>query len=182
MDRDRATHEAYDGVRLELLNGAVAECAPLTVQEAVRYLRHLRDVREGRPAALDAFLAEFPERVGLDGQKLRDLGLEVEGVAFGDLTCADGRQILETFATATGHPDETARSRAQIAILDTAPRLLGLATAVPAEVFAAVRSVVDAFLALIFGLAEDFCSTLTASPPVRVLRLRAPSRPSASTT
>lgn len=176
MDRDRATYEAYDGVRLELLNGAVAECAPLTVKEAVHFLRVLEGFKARTPGAFDALMSEFPARVGLTEQRLADIGLEVEDqsgnpLEFGDLTYADAVKIAEKVAAACYDPDPAAMSRAQIDVLDEIPGTLGV-EGPAADVFAVARRFTEAFYLLIYGMARDFCGHLTASPPVKVYSLQ----------
>lgn len=187
MNPDQATYEAYDGVRITLLDGTVVECEPLTVAEAVRFLRQLRDVRSSEPGAHEAFTSEFPARIGITGESLTALGLEVEHPSGGSLdlaglTYSDAVDICEQIAVASWHDDVRVRSDAQIAVLDEFPSRFGLDGLSPPELFAVGQSFAKEFYLLIYGLAQDFCSHLTASPPVRNLELRAPSRPKRAST
>lgn len=187
MERDEATYRAYDGVRLELFNDAVVECPPLTVAEAVHFLRALKDVRDDRPGAHEAFMGEFPERIGITDQRLADLGLVVKGadgsvLDLGDLTYSDAVALCEQIAVASWSDDVVARSEAQIAVLDEWPATFGITEQAPPQVFETARTFAKEFYLLIYGLAQDFCSHLTASPPVKVLTLRASSPMKGSTT
>lgn len=163
-----ATYEAYDGVELRFLNGCVVKCAPLTVAEAVRYLRLFGQV-EVEPTAHAAFVAEFPVRIGITQERLVDLGLEVEGCTFGDLTYEGARQLVALQVAAAWADDVRMRSRAQGEFLTRFPLAVGLTGATPAEVFNVGRRFTEAMYRMIYGLAEDFCTHLISAPGVQVL-------------
>lgn len=183
MERQNgATYEAYDGVELRLLNGCVVRCPALTVREAVRYLRLLSRAREDAEANA-AFLAEFPGRMNLEVQRLVDLGVAVEGADLGELRYKDGVRLAKVLALASYHPDVRKRSKAQVAFLRLLPKKLGLDpdSLQPHEVMELGRRLVDDMYETMYGLAEDFCSHLTSSPPVKVMTLRRAQTVSSST-
>lgn len=167
-----ATFEAYDGVELRLLNGRVVRCPALTVREAVRYLRLLSRAATDAEAHAD-FMAEFPARMGITGERLADLGLEVEGLDLGALSFRDGVRLANVLAVASYHMDSRKRARAQLAFLRLFPRKLGLdgSRLEPAHVYALGRRFSDGMYQHIYGLAQDFCSLLTSGPAVRTMVL-----------
>ena len=168
--QNEATFEAYDGVELRLLNGRVVRCASLTVAEAVRYLRVLSLV-ETDPTAHERFIGEFPGRLGIEGERLVDLGLEVDGFAFGDLTYSAAVELVALQVAGAWATDVRARSRAQCEFLDRFPAAVGLAPTSPAQVMAEGRRFTDAIYLMIYGLAEDFCSHLISAPGSQVLEV-----------
>jgi hypothetical protein len=176
MDRNRATYEAFDGVRLELLNGAVAQCEPLTVQEAVRYMRQLQGFVDGRSGALDDLVSEFPARIGVTDARLVDLGLVVTDprgrlLEFGGMVYSEGAELAAVIAEACWHASDAVRASAQAAVLERVPAAFGVADLGPAEVFEVGREFARELYLLIYGLAQDFCDHLTASPAVTVMSL-----------
>lgn len=193
MDRNKATYEAYDGVELRLLNGVVVRCAALTVEEAVRYLRLLSSIKEAveseeedvfaavfvaAAAAHEDLVSGFPGRLGILGERLVDIGLEVEGpdgmLAFGDLTLEDALAMVHILGVALSDAYSAESSKAKVRILDELPPTLGVDGLGPAEVFALGRTFGKSLYLLIYDLAEDFCRHLTLSPRVKVMEMRAP--------
>lgn len=191
MERSQATFEAFDGVELHLLNGRVVRCDALTVQEAVRYLRLLSGAVGGDLSRVDVLLREFPARVGLTEVPVVDLGLEVDGLdrispklLLG--SPIEGRRGSGAFrianaVTELGEADVLAQAQAQLYLLRLVPPALGVKGRAPFEVFEAARGFTSALYLHLFGLAQDFCSLLTASPPARTMHLRARGSSSALT-
>lgn len=178
VDRNQATFEAFDGVEIRLLNGRVVRSSALTVAEAVHYLRLIERVDADDLTAVTEFVAEFPQRVGIQDEKLADLGLEVSGpgavpLSFGDLTVKDGLSLASLYAQSI--QDGPRAPKAQIRVLDEFPATFGLDAAVlaPSDVFDVARGFTEALYLHIYGLARDFCRHLTTSPRVKVMELRA---------
>lgn len=176
MDHSRATYEAYDGVELRLLNGRIARCPALTVQEASHYLRLLAGVGED-PSAYDIFLSEFPGRIGILDERITDLGLELAApngrpVEFGDLTLKDALALIDVIATALDDAFSVESSEAKVRILDELPLTLGV-DANAGEVFTLARTFAEQLYLLMNGLAQDFLQHLTLRPVVKVMEIRA---------
>lgn len=179
MNRDQASFDAVDGVELHLLNGQTVRCPALTVKEALRYLRLFAGA-EGNPSNHDEILRSFPERIGIMDVRLVDIGLEAEGpdgpLSFGNLTVQAAFDLLDILGVAMGEDyASVAVAEAQVRILDEFPETLGIQSERPTEVFGGARAFAEAFYLRIYGLAQDFCGHLTASPPVLVMTIRAPS-------
>ena len=175
MDRSQATFEAYDGVELRLLNERVVQCPPLTVAEAVRYLRMLSRVSEDFGAHY-AFMAEFPERIGIAEIPLGDLGFVMPSPVAGapdldgnGLTVTASLALLEVLAKAEqGDQDAIAD------FFDRFPPAIGVEPAdlsPPAQVFECGRVFAEHAYTLIYGLASDFLTHLTTSPRGQVMMI-----------
>ena len=172
MDRSQATYEAYDGVELRLLNERVVRCEAMEVAEAIRYLRLLSRVSEHFEAH-HAFMAEFPERIGIADVPLRDLGLSIECPLGGELdggevTVRDSLKLLRILVAA-----ENGDPGAQSDFLDKFPAALSadLSSIHPAEVFEFGRLFAQEVYSLLYGLASDFLTHLIASPRGQVMIL-----------
>ena len=70
MERSEGTFQAYGSVTVPLPGGSELEVQPLTVREAVPFLRMLHKAEGGDAEAHFQFLEEFPERVGIADAKL----------------------------------------------------------------------------------------------------------------
>ncbi len=182
MQRSQATFDAFDSVELQLLNGRVVHCDALTVQEAVRYLRHLSGAVGGDLSRVDLLLREFPARVGLTEVPVVDLGLEIEGLdvspklLLGSPLGEPPAALRRAFANAVAELADTdvlKQAQAQLYLLRLAPPALGLRGRPLVEVFEGARDFTSALYLHLFGLAQDFCSLLTRSPRVRTMHLRA---------
>lgn len=188
MGANEATFEAYDGVELRL-GQTVVRCPALTTAEAIGYLR-LFDRAKDDPAAHAEFLDGFPERMGLAGVPLSDLGVDVEGpdgkpLDLSRLTYKSGTRVAALYGVAAYETDIGRRSRAQIKFLRRFPKLVGIAdpdALPPVHVFGAGARFVQDFYLRIYGLAQDFCSHLISGPTSQVMVLRGLSlEPSSST-
>ncbi len=172
MDRSQATYEAYDGVELRLLNERVVRCERVEVAEAIRYLRLLSRVSEHFEAH-HIFMAEFPERIGIADVPLGDLGFSIESPLGGELdggslTVRGSLKLLRILMEA-----ENGEPRAQSDFLDKFPAALSadLSTIHPAEIFEFGRTFAQEVYSLLYGLASDFLTHLTASPRGQVMIL-----------
>lgn len=181
MENSEATYEAFDGVELHLRNGRIVRSDPLTVQEAVRYLRLLTKLADDATCH-EEFIDTFPARIGLLDVPLADLGLEVDGVVgYGTLDVQGAISLAGLVTTAAGPTFERATANAQAKILDEFPETLGVdGTAV--EVFAVARAFTQALYEKLYGMARDFLAHLTHGPKGQVLQMVAPAPPQGSTT
>lgn len=176
-----ATYRTLEDIELRLLNGRVVYTPALSIAEAKRLLRSLTEIGEN-PAAHVEIIQTFPQRTGLTDERLVDLGFEVEGLEFGELTLGDALAMAEIYGTAAADAYAAESSRAKVRVLDEFPVTFGLDAerSTPAEVFGLARTFVETLYLLVYGLAQDFSRALTASPPVRALELRAPSQSATS--
>jgi hypothetical protein len=175
----RSTLEAFDGVELRFLNGAVVRCPAFTVAEATHFIRLLARPAEAQEAddelgaadAVAAFVEAFVLRTGLGSVRLVDLGLAVdapngEPVEWGDLTLTDVMAMLEVLHDACWHDDLVKRSKAQVRWLDETPTTFGFDASdlTPAALFGFGHSLTSALYLHVYGLASGFCSRLAMSP------------------
>lgn len=195
MSRPEATYRTLEGdVELRLLNGRVVHTPALSIREAKELLALLEGAaaavraigadEEPRRADIDAFMEvvnDFPKRTGLLDERVIDLGFELEGpdgelVDLGALRLHDALAMARLYGVSIADPFAIEGSQAKVRVLDEFPAAFGLDPDAhePATVYEMARAFTEELYELIYGLARDFSGTLTASPPVRVLELRAP--------
>ncbi len=180
MERSQATYEAYDGVELRLHDGKVIRCDPLSVAEAIHFMRLLAGAVDDTRVHHE-FLREFVPRIGLAETKLVALGLtielgqedadvEVDLAEYSELapgtTVEEALGICEALWKAQDEGDAWE-------FLEKLPPLFGVDPqhAHAAEAFAAGRAFVLIFYRHLYGLASDFLRHLAAGPATQVMVL-----------
>jgi len=162
VDRSEATFDSYDAVELRL-EDRVVRVPPLTVGEAVRYLRLMDRLHSGDEGAHAEIMATFPGRAGIVDVPLTAWGLTVDVPSVGpcapSVTVGEALELCGALTEAQG-----GAWRAQVKVLDRTPEVLGLPTLHPVEVFGAARLFAQEVYALIYGLAEDFFARLALGP------------------
>jgi hypothetical protein len=137
VERSRATFDAYDAVELRL-EDRVVRVPPLTVGEAVRYLRLMDRLHSGDEGAHAEIMAVFPARAGIMDVPLSAWGLMVDvpgvGACHPTMTVAQALEFCAVLAEA-----QEGGWRAQAKVLDRTPAALGLPELSPVEVFGAAR-------------------------------------------
>lgn len=179
MERSRATFDAYDAVELRL-EDRVVRVPPLTVGEAVRYLRLMDRLHSGDEGAHAEIMAVFPARAGIMDVPLSAWGLMVDvpgvGACHPTMTVAQALEFCAVLAEA-----QEGGWRAQAKVLDRTPAALGLPELSPVEVFGAARLFAGEVYALIYGLAQDFFNRLALSPRGQAVERTGPTVASTST-
>ncbi len=180
MDRSQATYEAYDGVELRLHDGNVIRCEPLSVSEAIHFMRLLAEAVDDTRVHYE-FLREFVPRIGFSGIKLVSLGLVIEltqedadiEVDLGDFselapgtTVEEALGICEALWKAQDEGDAWEFWEKMPPLFGVDPRDADAAAA-----FAAGRAFVLIFYRHLYGLVSDFLRHLTAGPATQVMVL-----------
>ena len=188
MDRDRATRESFDVVTIHLPGGRAEKCPALSIEEAMRYTSPPTGEGQDLLDEVGRLVREFAERMGLGDERAADLGFAIEWderpVELGDLTAHDLLGLCEIFEVAAADAFALKSSLAKVRVLTKFPSAFGLGDLPATDVFGFARLLRETLYEHIYGLLRDFCSALTASPPVREMTLRARVRTStlASTT
>jgi hypothetical protein len=145
-----AAYAAYDSTEIELPSGRVVRCPSLTVAEGVRYCR-LFDRGAVDVAGHAKFFAEFPKRVGILDERLVDLGVQVEGLAFGEMLFCEAVALVQGVDRAARAPDVAVAAR----LLDKFRCAVGLPETEPEAVFAAAERFVVALYRCVYAIARD---------------------------
>lgn len=65
---DTAFFESYDALELELPDGSMVRCKPLTLRQAAQVIRLLQRAEQGDAGALHELMTEFPRMVGAEDE------------------------------------------------------------------------------------------------------------------
>lgn len=189
MDRGQAAFDAFDGLRIALIGGRVVHAPAFTVADASHFIRLLADLHGAMVADADGpwtlddvheihtlmhrTSSEVADRLGLLDAKLVEIGLEVDGVEWGDLTASDLQAMLGILNAACHHPDVGEQAANQMRWLDEATETFGLDPRAlsASELFEVGRSIARTYYRHMYGLASDFRSRLHQSPMVKTWTL-----------